>query len=130
MKTIAAVVLALLSGSVMADWELIGNTNGNTTKINKSSIRKQGNVVRIWTMQDYADPLPMGNGRIANSSKILIENNCKEESYRYVSGIFYGEHNGSGMVVLSDDKPDPFLAITPGTINETLWNAACKNKRT
>jgi hypothetical protein len=48
--------LAIVSSNVAAEWTSVGKNNSFTGYVDFISIEKNGNRVRIWSMNDYKVP--------------------------------------------------------------------------
>ena len=53
----ASILLAVMSGGVLADW-IKAHTfvNGTTVYFDPTTIRKTGNAAQIWELTDYPKP--------------------------------------------------------------------------
>ena len=69
--------------TLMAEWTKVGEKNSTVQYIDYSTIRKEGNLSKVWGLQDRKKP----DGEGAISDRLLIEIDCKEESYRLLKGI-------------------------------------------
>jgi hypothetical protein len=52
MKTLLLALTLLISGSAWADWVLIGTSSATDFFIDPTTIRKDGNRRKIWSLQD------------------------------------------------------------------------------
>src|SRR5471030_1082964 len=52
-KTILMMLLAVVSGSAAAEWEEVANNENATTYADFVTIRKEGNLAKMWDVIDY-----------------------------------------------------------------------------
>jgi hypothetical protein len=133
MKRLVFAALMMVCSMSWAAWELC-ETSGDgmiTYYCDKSTIRKNGAISRMWELRDYSSVETLSSGDRYMSAKVLNVYNCREETNAIISYIFYsgamGEGNGVFLhtVKESEWKWDP---IAPDTIGETKWEIACGKK--
>jgi len=73
---LAALLLAALPAH--AAWTRIGKTETVTLYVNRDSVETEGEVRRMWEMQDLVAPDPDG----VRSRRYLNEYDCKNKMYR------------------------------------------------
>ena len=96
-KVVLMMLLAVVSSSAMAEWIKIGSTSMADQTVtyyaDPATIRKSGNMVKMWNLSDFKSAKDAGNGNIYMSTKAQYEFDCKEEqtrllyliSHRYLS---------------------------------------------
>lgn len=123
-KAILMVVLAVVSNSAMAEWVKIGSGGGSTSYADPTTIRKNGNMVKMWSLSDYVTP----TGRLSYmSSKTLDEYDCKEEQSRMLTSSVFSRNMGEGEVVFAGPGDLRWVPVAPGSEAKVLWNFACGN---
>jgi hypothetical protein len=75
---VAALAAALLPGLVWANWAKVGESELATLYMDRSSIQREENVVRVWEIQD----LKVADGDGVRSRRYLNEYDCKYQMYR------------------------------------------------
>lgn len=123
-KFILIMVLAVLSGNAMAEWVLVGSNDTFTVYANPSSIRKNGNIVRMWSMYDQKQLQHIEQGPFM-SMVGQSEYDCKEEQVRSIAYSGYSENMGRGRPNFSSVETLDWSPIIPSTTNNKLWNVAC-----
>jgi hypothetical protein len=125
MKLLIAVLLAVLSTSVLAEWTRVSGDDGITTYADLSTIRKSGDKVKMWDLYDLKVVRTAGSTRYL-SLAAQNEHDCKEETARRLALIFYSKNMGQGEVVYTSgamhEEPQP---ISPGSMENTLFKVAC-----
>jgi hypothetical protein len=127
-KIILMLLLAFASSNAMAEWVGVAHNGVATMYANPATIRKTGNIVKMWTMSDYATQQSLENYIYYFSSSAQQEYDCKEEQFRVLFYSFYSERMLAGNVVFTDNPPSPWIPITPGSFGESMWKVACGKK--
>ena len=132
-KLLIGLMLVLVSGNAIAEWTQIDFNNdfhgGRIVYANLSSIRKNGDMVKLWTMDDFKTAQVNGiNQKTYLSNKTLQEYDCKEARVRPLSTVYMSRNSGQGDVVSIytwPNDPDNWLPVTPDSLGEALLEVAC-----
>lgn len=117
-------VMALASNNATAKWIYVNsNITDGRHYLEMSTIRKNGNTVKVWELVDYRTP---DQGDL--SSKLLREFDCKEGTSRLIAGSFYTGNMGSGKTNAPVNKIADWKPIIPETMGEEIWKYACGKK--
>ena len=130
MKRLLLVCLMMTCSVSWAKWEISSVVDDDAYYIDRSTIRRKGDVSRIWILRDIASTQE-DNGDVYKSTKQLKLYNCKEETSVILSLLRTSGPMGSGEVVWSMTKKDNELIwdpIVPASVDETLWKIACGKK--
>src|SRR5437868_2140679 len=84
-------LLLLSSGTVYAEWVLIGENDRGSTYVDPDTIRRQEDLVSIWQMLDEKAPDTI-RGSSFLSIRAQIECDCAEERIR---GLSISYHSGN-----------------------------------
>ena len=124
-RLLLGLMLLLVSGAASAEWTSVGASDEHIQYVDKGSIRRNGNSVKMWGLMDYKT-VEKTDGKSYLSSKEQREYDCKEERTRLLAFLWFSGQMGSGKVVLSNSVTsmtwDP---IAPGSVGVTLWTIAC-----
>ena len=112
-----------------AEWlEVMVNIDkGQTIYVDVDSIRRNGDLVELWTLYDYKTSQRAGQDEY-RSRKVQNEFNCAQEVRRMLSVTEFSDNMGHGKVVY--EKPsllsgEPrWTRVQPG-VGETLLKVAC-----
>lgn len=127
------------NGGVISEWSEIftqhndevaaGNVvnPGYTIYVNNSTIRREGDVVKMWSLIDY-DHSKMITDKPYLSVRSQDEYDCKGKQYRSLRYSFFAGNLGGGAVVVKSAKPADWYPVEPDSIVKILFNAACKKK--
>ena len=89
-----------------------------------ATIRKDGNMRRVWELQDLRK-----RGRHGEMSRRMrVEYDCKQERWRYLGISGHSKPMAGGTILISTGEDNDWTAIPPGTIVETIFNLVCANK--
>ncbi len=125
MKVIMVAVLACLNNNVMAEWTRVdGNEDGVTTYANLATIRRKGDIAKMWVLTDHktVQKNELG-GYLSNESQ--YEYNCREEQYRGLFVAIYSSNMGSGKPVHSSSSLTAWNPVRPGSMGELWFKIAC-----
>ena len=128
MKLLIAALLAVFSTGAMAEWTYLTSSEDNAYDIyiDKTTIRKRGNVAKMWELKDYKAPQKEVGGSYL-SDRLLYEYDCVEVRYRILAITLFSGNMGSGQVTFNHQYDDSKWAdIAPGSIGMDKWKAACK----
>ncbi len=128
MKQLIATVLMMVCSLSWAKWELISEDDEVSYYHNKSTMRKNGAIVRLWTIWEYSSVQTGDSGDIYKSAKELRAFNCKLETSAVISVVHYEGSMGSGKTVWSVtllEKEWAWVPIVPESIGEATWKIAC-----
>jgi len=128
-RIILFLMVILFSSSAAAEWTLVANNGEQGVEIfvNKESIKKDGNLVTIWTLIDYESPQSVG-GKNQLSTKSLDEYDCQNEQYRTLNLYWYSGHKEKGKIVYSELVPGKMQPIIPNSVVERVWKITCGKK--
>jgi len=131
-KVILMMLLATVSSNAKAsDWVVLDSAGEEeqffVQYADNESIRRYGDIVKIWTMVD--DKFPQNvQGKKYLSSKVQWEVDCKSEKMRVVYTTFYSGNMGNGEPVLTDPTSSEPSPVSPDSIDESLFKFACGKK--
>ena len=107
------------------NWKKIGSsTRGDVFYVDLSTVKKVGNNVFYFTLKDYVKPSEYGD----LSSKIYMEVNCLNLSYRYLKDFYYIEPMGNGEPSTVFDEVGEWTNNTEGSMGEAVRKFACNYK--
>ncbi len=121
-------LLAAMSTGVAAEWVWIASANNFGNYIDKSTIRRSGSIVRMWSMQSYNEP-QFKSGKSFQSEKSQYEYDCTEERIRMIATVFYTQAYGKGDALDSLFGPSQWVPVVPDTIGDDELKIACSKKK-
>ena len=112
MRLVLCLLLTLSTSLAWAEWVKVSVTDEHTTYIDPATIRKDGNLRKVWTIQDRKQRDKDGE----MSRRTLIEYDCKEERYRVRSGTTHSDPMARGNTLYTrSGEPGEWNDIPPET---------------
>ena len=106
MKKILMTLLLLVSTNVLAvDWVKAGGVTEDgsfTNYVDPQSIRRNGNKVKLWSLNDFKSGKVLSNNKTYLSTVARQEFDCFEDTVRIIDAYFYSGKMGKGDIVLSN----------------------------
>ena len=131
MKRLLFVVIMMTYSLSWAAWEKTGTIiDGDEVSVyyfDKSTIRKNGAIVKMWIMVNTRD-IALNQDR---SSKVQKVFNCSSETIAIASFVMYSGAIGNGSVTTSmsfKEKEWEWSPIIPDSIQELEWKIVCGKK--
>ena len=126
-RYLSFIVFLMFSNTAMAEWVLIGSVDEFDLYVDTTTIRKNGNLVKMWELKDYKTGQNTQDG-VYLSKKVQHEYDCRNETDRLLALVAYSGNMGSGKVISSftvNEYQSPAHPIVPGTVGVVLWKIAC-----
>ncbi|KAF0201356.1 MAG: hypothetical protein FD173_2147 [Gallionellaceae bacterium] len=98
-----------------------------TVYVNNSTIRRDGDVVKMWSLVDFAH-LKKITGKSYMSVKSQDEYDCKGRQYRSLHYSFFAGNMGAEEVAVKNTQPTDWYPVDSDSLVKILFNAACKKK--
>ena len=117
-------VFLMFSNAAMAERILIYLGDEYDSYVDTTTIRKNGNLAKIWEMEDYKTGQNDGDG-VYLSEKSQWEYDCQNETERFLSFVTYSGNMGGGKAISSDTYNKSAFPVVPGTLGEIMWKIAC-----
>ena len=120
-KKTLLLALLLLTGSAWAEWVRVGESKNYYQYIDPATIRKDGNLFRVWEISDLKTRSTDGD----LSRRIRYEYDCKQERIKLLSFSTHSGPMANGTTLLSDSSDGEWLHIPPGSIGESVLKIVC-----
>ena len=90
-------------------------------------LQRSGNSVTVWLRQEFSEPQQDSRGGAYLSSVQKVEYDCRKNRVRLSLVIYYSDNNLRGVTqsIDMDPKHIKWVAIVPGTLDETNFQWAC-----
>lgn len=118
-KAILMMLLAAVSSSASAAWVELGSNDYSTYYVDATSIRRDGDTVKMWSLLDFRKARTFENLPYM-SLKAQGEYDCKREQLRVFSGTRQSENMGEGDAVSRISEPSEWSAVAPGGIGQAF----------
>jgi hypothetical protein len=112
----------MLTGPAWAEWVKVTESDTIYRYIDPATIRKDGNLVRVWEITDLKTRHK--DGELSRRSR--MEYDCKQERAKYLSISEHSEAMASGTIL---NQPQIGLGqwfdIPPGSVVEAVLKIVC-----
>ena len=126
-RLLMGLLLVVTAGAASAEWTLEDFSVELIQYVDRASIRRNGNLVKMWGLSDFKRVQTV-SGYSYLSEKTELEIDCKEVRLRMVAFTWFAEQMGNGKVVYANSDPRKWSPIQPGSVRETQWKIACGKK--
>ena len=120
-RLILCLLLALAAVPAWAEWVRADETDSAITYIDPATIRKDGNLRRVWEIQNLKQRHKHGE----MSRRGLFEYDCKDERSRILSFSTHSDAMARGNTIVSLNEPDTWVYAPPGTPIQTIMRIVC-----
>ena len=126
-RLLLGLMLLVTATAARAEWVLVDDGDQIITYVDRSTIRRSGNLVKMWHMMDFktvqtVEPYNFYSGTYQ------VEYECKEETSKNLALNVYSGKVGTGKSLYTYAKPGDAIPISPRSIAEALWKIACGKK--
>ena len=126
-QLLLGLMLLVTATAASAEWTrtVSGGNDELIEYVDRATIRRNGNLVKMWDLMDYKTIQKGATGMFYLSSKVQSEYDCKEEKIRTLAFTWFAGQMGNGKVVYSGYDSSRWVPIPPGSVGETLWKVGC-----
>jgi hypothetical protein len=124
-KAILMMLLAVASSSALAEWVEVFRDEAVTVYADPSTVRKAGNMVKMWVLYDYKSVQSSNSSKPYRSSRKQSEYDCKEAQSRILSLTAHSGNMAEVDTVFSLSKPEEWEPVPPSSLAELMWKIAC-----
>ena len=121
MRLVLCLLLTLAAAPAWAEWVKVSETDNSVFYIDPATIRKDGNLRRVWQVTD----LKQRENEGGMSSRVLYEHDCKEERSRILSLSTHSDPMAGGKTLASYDATGKWTHMPPGTPVQTIMRIVC-----
>lgn len=122
MKALLGALMLVLSLPAAAEWVKVTATNDATIYLDPATILKEGNVRKVWLVQD----LKQKGKRGEMSRRVLSEYDCKDKRHRMLAISEHSAPMGGGQKLVAGDEADQWGPIPPGTTAAAVSRIVCE----
>ena len=125
-RLIFAALFLTATSHALADWMEYGKTDGTTLYIDPLTIRKDGDLRKVWQLLELEKATPEGE----LSRRSLFEYDCKNERHRILDTTRHSGLKASGKVLGAGGESRDWQHIAPGTIIARFLKSVCDPRAT
>jgi len=124
MKKLFLTIALFLCFPVLADWKYIATEIDSESEfyLNFETLRKEGNVRRIWQLVN----LKSGDKNGWASIRSRMEFDCKNETTQGFSMVAFSEKFAAGKDLFQSNQPTTKSDVAPNTVGWTVLKEVCK----
>ena len=129
-RLLLGLMLLMIATAASAEWTIAGGNATADSYVDRATIRRNGNFVKMWNLMDYKTVKKSVAGKSYLSSKVQREYaDCKEETTRLLALALYAGKMGTEGVVLWDSEASiKWSPMPPESPGEVLLEIACGKK--
>jgi hypothetical protein len=127
-NTLVLILLALASGSASARWVVVGHTETFAAYADTATMRRTGNMVKMWQLYDYRTAQSSFNDKPYLSARSQYEYDCQEERTRQLQVSSYARKMGKGAAITTVASPSEWRPVPRGSILESMLEMACRKR--
>ncbi len=117
--TLALMLFTPLAG---AEWTYVDGGEGYDRYIERETILRDGNLVRVWEVDDTDRPDQFG----VQSLRSRTEYDCEARKYRIVYLSAHSDHMTNGSVIYSGQIDGEWKPVQEDTLGELSMDMACE----
>lgn len=121
--------LLVTSTSVYAEWTKITDSDESSVYIDKSSLKKIGEVIEVNQLFNFLDTAKSPDNAISyKSSNTREAYNCQTSQSKTIRFTWYSENMGKGKIVYTDNgRSDyPWAKVPKGSLSDAVRREICK----
>jgi hypothetical protein len=126
LQSILLIIGILCSSASIAQWSTIDINDQYSVFVDKTTIKRNGNIVQMWELKDFRSAQLGINEDSYLSSKIHSEYDCLESNKRILTFVHFTENMGKGRVLNKVIYIDKWSPIANDKIIEKQWKVACR----
>ncbi len=121
------VSLTLSEGSASAGWYLLDGNSNAKVYIDRETISRTGDLVRVWVLDDLKSPHTRGLSSFS-SVRAQEEHDCSKERFRLVALEQFAGNMGTGDSIYKKSGESGWAPIPRGTMAQSVWKFVCGKK--
>ena len=121
MRIVLTALLMLATAPAWAEWVKVDETDEVLIYVDPATIRKDGNLRRIWEMQD----LKARDSDGSLSRRALSEYDCKGKRLRLLSLSTHSGQMATGKIIITVSPSGKWDCAVPGTSGQTMLKFVC-----
>ena len=121
MKRYLAIFLTTISFNALADWVQLTQTQTNSFYYDPTTIKKVGNLIRVWELIDNVTPNKIGS----LSSRMLTEMDCSGNQSRTIEYTYHTGHMATGEINYMNSTISQWFQAPPNTVQQQQLKFYC-----
>lgn len=121
------VSLTLSESFASAEWYLLDGNNHAKVYIDRETISRTGDVVRVWVLDDLKTPHTRGLSSFS-SVRAQEEHDCSKERFRLLAIEQFAGNMGTGNSIYKKSGESGWAPVPRGTMAQSVWKFVCGKK--
>lgn len=121
------VSLTLSESSASAEWYPLDGNNHAKVYIDRETISRTGDVVRVWVLDDLKTPHTRGLSSFS-SVRAQEEHDCSKERFRLLAIEQFAGDMGTGNSIYKKSGESGWAPVPRGTMAQSVWKFVCGKK--
>lgn len=124
----SALLWVLPASAADSKWTLLqtGEEQKVSILVDYASVKRDGEVSRIWTMLNFANAQTLKNGDKFLSTLMHVEMNCSKELHRIGYTHVTEKPNGQGRVLMMSEGSTKWAPVVPESMSSNVYAALCR----
>ncbi len=128
LNALATALLCAVSASALAEvWIETSRSDDYIAYGDPSSIRREGDLVKMWSMFDYKNPQTGIPGKTFYSTRRQFEYDCKNAKARALAVASHAAHQGKGDALASASVKYNWSPVVADSADDYLLKFACRD---
>ena len=125
---VAALLVFSCTSAVAGVWIEMSRHDDYAAYADPSTIRRDGDLVKMWSMFDYKNPQPGPGGKPYLSTRRHFEYDCKQVRARALGASLHAVKAGNGEALVATDAKLGWSKVAPDSADDFLLKFACKKE--
>jgi hypothetical protein len=127
MKKILTLLILCCAAPVLAQhWVRYAESEESVMYFDSLRTRKMGDTAFVWDLHNLHDDATDPSGQRYRSVLYAVEYQCRARKWRVLGSSRHGQAMGTGKLVYEEAGATAFVAATPGSRAEQLFNHVCE----
>ncbi|MFO0701950.1 MAG: hypothetical protein U0236_22270 [Nitrospira sp.] len=113
--------------SASPEWYLLDGNNHAKVYLDRETISRTGDVVKVWVLDDLKTPHTRGFNSFS-SVRALEEHDCVKERFRLLALEQFAGNMGTGDSIYKKSGESGWSPIPRGTMAQSVWKFVCEKK--
>jgi len=118
-------LLISMSSSALAEWVKVAGNDKLTAYADPSTLRKKGNITKIWSLFDFRAENTLTDGSPYLSVMRETEYNCKDHVQHMLSYSIYSGNMGKGKLLDKGGDPQDWKPVSQSGMAMAMMEYAC-----
>lgn len=121
-------LLGMPASAAEHDWTLLqtGEEKVVSILVDYATLKRDGDVIRVWAMLNFANAQTLKNGSKYLSSLMHVDIDCNKELHRVGYTHVAEKANGQGKVLMMSEGSTKWSPVVPESMSSNVFAAVCK----